>query len=684
MRLGYLYSRYPVISQTFCDAEMLAVERLGFELSIGSVHPPLTSLRHGHISRLRAPVHYAPPQEVLRISEKNAKIAGYWPRDLVEQHELKYGPFAKVGQRARNALYFAEFFERNEVDHVHVHFANRAAHTALFLKEISGIPFSVTAHGQDFMKDLGSDELLREICVAAEFVAAETDYSRDLLRDRCPDSAAKIHRVYNGIDLERFPTPHDETGRQAPVRLGPVVPYQVPRFISVGRLVAFKGFEHLIDACAELSRRGFDFVCDIVGDGPLRDSLQAKIESLNLSSRINLLGSLSQRAVLEKIQAADIFALASVTDAQGASDVFPTVILEAMASARPVVSTRLAGIPELVVHAETGVLVPPGDTAGLTEALQHLLCDGELRLRYGRAGRARIEQHFRIEDTVAPLLKLFETASVTAAESNRGRASHLPSRSYGAAGSEAATGIAYLIDRWPDNDLPLMERELEEMKRRDAPIVPFVCELNSSARLSRAMEQVAPSFEFLPDPIVLEAEWRANPGLAQRFEEERAQQSARAPSAFFLRQARFALVLHKLLRDKKVSHVHATSSRALLCALMLKKLLNITVSATIEARPELPRNWIHQALSECVGGRLADRKLLDGRGTAFLVDKTTFRSAPRKALGLITRKTGINLTTGTRFWQEWAKLLSRWSCNDQKSKACPERAKRVEWIQNPK
>ena len=678
MRLGYLYSRYPVISQTFCDVEMLALERRGLDLTIGSIYPPLTSLRHEHISDLRAPVHYSPPQEVLRISEKTAKIAGRWPRDLVEQHDRKYGPEIKAGLRARNALYFADFFARNEVDHVHVHFANRAAHTALFLKKISGIPFSVTAHGQDFMKDLGSDDLLREICAAAEFVAAETDYSRELLCARCPDSAAKIHRVYNGMDLERFSTPHHEAARPPHGEQAMVAPYHVPRIISVGRLVAFKGFDHLIDAGAQLARRGFDFTCDIIGDGPLRSSLQAKIESFNLSSRINLLGSLSQRAVLERIQAADIFALAAATDAQGASDVFPTVILEAMASARPVVSTRLAGIPELVMDGETGVLVSPGDIAALTEALQHLLCDGELRLRYGRAGRQRIEQHFRIEETVAPLTRLFETASVPASKSYHHPASH----------SEAATKIAYLIDRWPDNDLPLLERELQEMKRasrsRGMPIVPFVCELNPEARFNRAMEQIAPSLEFLPDAMVLEAEWRANPTLAQKLEEERAQQSVRAPGAIFLRQARFALALRRPLRDKKVSHLHATSSRALVCALMLKKLLNVTVSTTIEARPELPRNWIQQALSECVGGRLADRKLLDGRSDSFVLDKTTFRSAPRKALGLITRETGIDLTTGTRFWQEWAKLLLRWSCSDQKSKACPERAKRVEWIQNPK
>ena len=647
---------------------MLALERLGLELEIGSVYPPLTSLRHEHVSCLRAPIHYAPPQEILRISEKNAKIAGRWPRDLVEQHERKYGPGVKAEQRARNALYFADFFARNQVDHVHVHFANRAAHTALFLKEISGIPFSVTAHGQDFMKDLGSDDLLREICAAAEFVAAETDYSRELICQRCPDSAAKIHRVYNGIDLEHFPTPAQGTTNP------------VPRIISVGRLVPFKGFEYLVDTCAELARRGFDFVCHIVGDGPLRDRLGAKIDMLNLSSRINLLGSLSQRAVLEKIQAADIFALASVIDAQGASDVFPTVILEAMASARPVVSTRLAGIPELVVDGETGVLVSPGDTAALTCALEQLLRDPELRLRFGRAGRARIEQHFRIEDTVAPLLRLIEGAA-----RNHRNIDLRPVRSAGLrpAGLGAAENIsgrhtghspmflrpaavAYLIDRWPDNGLPLLERELEEMKRRKVPIVPFVCELNSGARFSRAMEQIAPSLEFLPDAVAIEAEWRTNRALAQELEEERAQQSTRAPSAIFLRQARFALALQKPLREKNVSHIHATSSRALVCALMLKKLLNVTVSATIELRSELSREWIQNALSECVGGRLSNRKLLEQLDTSFLFDKTTFRSAPRKTLGQITQRTHIDLTTGSRFWQQWADLLLSWSGSDRK------------------
>ena len=676
MRLGYLYSRYPVISQTFCDAEMLALERRGIELVIGSVYPPLTSLRHEYIAKLRSPIHYAPPQEILRIVERNAKTAGKWPRDLVEQHHRNYGPGAKPELRARNAFYFGDFFTRTNADHVHVHFANRAAHTALFLKEISGIPFSVTAHGQDFMKDLGSDDLLHEICAAAEFVAAETDYSRDLLRQRCRASAAKIHRVYNGIDLERFPT------GASTQRGGYSTPKAAPRIVSVGRLVAFKGFEDLTDACAELQRRGVDFICEIIGDGPLRETLQAKIQRLDLSSRVHLLGSRSQNAVLERLQAADIFALASTTDAQGATDVFPTVILEAMASARAVVSTRLAGIPELVAHGETGILVPTGDAIALAHALEQLLLDPDLRLRYGRAGRARIEQHFQIGNTVAPLVKLLEESGsrrlagdarvlkspalplTTVAPHG---ASHRPIRSSGVAGSEAATAIAYLIDRWPDHELPLLERELEEMNRRNVPIVPFVCEFNSDARLNRQMQQIAPSLQFLPDAMVVEAEWRANPNLAQRLEDDRAQHPSRVPGVIFLRQARFTLVLRRLLQEQNVSHIHATSSRALVCALMLRRLLGVTVSATMEPRSKLPREWIEHALSECTGGRLSNRKLIEQFDGSFLLDKTTFRSAPQRTLGLITQKTRIDLTTGSAFWQQWTDLLLGWSRSDRES-----------------
>src|SRR5256885_7700092 len=451
MRLGYLYSRYPVLSQTFCDMEMLELERRGFELVVGSIHPPLTSIRHPHTRQLKAPVHYAPPASIVRLWEERTRKENRWPTALVEAHEQKYGPPVKAATRARNASYFAELFRRERVDHFHVHFANRAAHTALFLKAMSGIPFSVTAHGQDFMADLGNDDLLREICDEAEFVAVETEYSRSLMQARCPNAAHKIHRVYNGMDLTNFVGASAKAGASGPVEI-----------LSVGRLVAFKGFEYLIEACQQLRRRSLQFHCEIIGDGPLREKLHGHIAELRLGDRVTLSGALPQDCVLERLQACDIFALASTTDDNGASDIFPTVILEAMASARPVVSTTLAGIPESVVDKETGLLVPAGESGLFADVLETLCRDSALRARYGAAGRARVEEHFQIGITVRPLIEMLEKTrpgSKTAA-------------------TIAEPRIAYLIDQWPDDALSSLETELDEIAKRTSDVQAFVCDFH--------------------------------------------------------------------------------------------------------------------------------------------------------------------------------------------------------------
>src|SRR5436309_5096706 len=283
MRLGYLYSRYPVLSQTFCDAEMLELERRDHKIVLGSLYPLKTALRHEYLTRLRAPIRYAPSSRELDALARKAKRKGRWPTELVAQHEKKYGPEYKAALRARNALFFVELFERERVPHFHVHFANRAAHTAMFVKAISGSPFSITAHGQDFMSDLGNDELLRELCATAEFVGAETEYSRDMLAARCPDSREKTFRVYNGIDLTRFPVAQTKRYQTGSIR-----------FLSTGRLVPFKGFDILIDACALLQNRALNFVCEIIGDGPLRAELEARVAHQNLQERIHFAGEQSQ------------------------------------------------------------------------------------------------------------------------------------------------------------------------------------------------------------------------------------------------------------------------------------------------------------------------------------------------------------------------------------------------------
>ena len=137
--------------------------------------------------------------------QAEAEADGTWPAEMVARHDRDYGPSFQSAVRARNALWFARLFTRLGVGHVHVHFANRATHTALFLKALSGIPFSFTPHAQDFMVDLGNDALLAELCREATHVVAVSDFSLGLLREKCPESAGKMCRVYNGIALDAFP-----------------------------------------------------------------------------------------------------------------------------------------------------------------------------------------------------------------------------------------------------------------------------------------------------------------------------------------------------------------------------------------------------------------------------------------------------------------------------------------------
>ena len=634
MRLAYLYSRYPVLSQTFCDTEMLALEKLGIPLLIGSIHSPLSSLRHAHAAQLQATVHYGPPQPIVRLWEEKARAEKRWPETLIARHDHQFGVDAKAALRARNAAYFAELFAAHQIQHVHVHFANRAAHTALFLKEIGKIPFSVTAHGQDFMADLGSDDLLREICYAAEFVAVETDYSRDLLCKRCPESAAKIHRVYNGMNLAQFPNP-----------VPPLESTKV-RILSVGRLVAFKGFEVLIEACARLRQRHVDFLCDIVGDGPLHESLQRKIDELELGNIVTLKGALPREEIMARLQGSDIFALASITDENGASDIFPTVITEAMAAARPVVSTTVAGIPEAVLDVETGILVPPGNPGRFAEALETFCRDRESRIRFGLAGRARVENHFQIERTIHPLLALFQE--------------RLPA--LGSTKHHAKIGsrrkIAYLIDRWPDRRLRSIEKEIVEVRRRNPELRTVVCDFVPSHRLTAEMKNLALHLEFLPDAMAIEAEWQANRTVALSLEEERANSRVRTPPDLFLRQARFAIALGRLLHD--VSHVHATSSEALICGIFLKKILGVSLSASVEATPLLARDLIEDALQHVIAARIADRAMSKRLGGSFIFGLPG-RQTVSQRLRYLGRAGRIDLTSRAGFWQEWATLLTQWS-----------------------
>jgi glycosyltransferase involved in cell wall biosynthesis len=206
-------------------------------------------------------------------------------------------------------------------------------------------------------------------------------------RDRC-------HVIPYGIPVEQFYKPDPSAVERIRGRHGERL------IISVGRLIYYKGFEYLIRAMAKVDGRLL-----IIGDGPLRESLQREAHALNLSDKVAFLGEIQNHEIMPYYHAASIFALASVAR----SEAFGIVQLEAMACGKPVVNTNLAsGVPFVSLHGKTGITVPPEDPCALAQAINLLLDNDALRSQYGAEARRRVEQEFSLDKMVSRTLRLYE------------------------------------------------------------------------------------------------------------------------------------------------------------------------------------------------------------------------------------------------------------------------------------
>ena len=280
--------------------------------------------------------------------------------------------------------------------HLHAHFAGMAARTAYWIKQFFGIPFSFTAHANDIFVPRSFAIGLDRLIDTSSAVVTESEYAANYLKTRFPQSAAKIQCVYNGLDLSSFP-PADFAA-------------SIPLIVSVGRLIEKKGFSDLIEACRALAESGRNFRCEIIGEGPLENELRAQIESDGLREKVTLAGAQSQAEIKRLLAAAHVFVLACKKDASGGSDNLPTVIMEAMATGLPVVSTALAGIPEMVLPDITGELVPPDAPQELARAIEQIITDPARARALGDRGLAVAREKFSIETSVKNLLALFPSA----------------------------------------------------------------------------------------------------------------------------------------------------------------------------------------------------------------------------------------------------------------------------------
>ena len=400
LRMGYVVRMFPRLSETFVLQEILELERQGVEVIIFSLKRPDEGRFHPALSRLKAPIVFLDGHEPRKCW---SWLADYWPS--LSEHAPNLWRLIESALPARSnslvdsiftAAVLAAKAKEAGIDALHAHFATAACSAAYYANQISGIPYSFTAHAKDIFVNTVDDQLLAAKIEASRFMVTVSGYNSLYLTGRFTTvDSSKIRVLYNGVDLDYF-SPNGRGAQDDP-----------PVILGVGRLVAKKGFGELLTACALLKERGVPFRCRIVGKGRENAPLQAQAASLGIADDVAFLGALHQDEVRALMRTASVFCLPCLRAEDGNQDALPTVLLESLAIGLPIVSTRLAGIPEIVDSDVDGLLVEPSDPVSLADALENVLAQQELRARFAAAGRQKAEKRFDIRRNVGTLRSWF-------------------------------------------------------------------------------------------------------------------------------------------------------------------------------------------------------------------------------------------------------------------------------------
>jgi colanic acid/amylovoran biosynthesis glycosyltransferase len=399
MRIAYLINQYPKVSHTFIRREILALERQGFEIMRISIRGWTNDLVDRADIKERERTQY-----VLR-SGSFALVGAILACGMLRPVRFlrAFALAVRLGWRAERALpfhlvYLAEaclilsWLRKQDVGHLHAHFGTNSAEVAALVSALGGPPFSFTVHGpEEFDKAqfIGLPEKIRR----ARFVIAISSFGRSqLLRLVDHHEWGKIHVIRCGLAPEFFS--------------GPLTYSDAPHLVCVGRLCEQKGQLLLIDAAQRLAENGVEFTLTLVGDGELRPAVEALISEHCLEASVNITGWVSNDEVRRHIRQARALVLPSFAEG------LPVAIMEAMALHRPVISTFIAGIPELVRNGEHGWQVPAGDVDALVGALKTCLtAPPEVLQRMSDAAFEQVGRYHNIESETAQLAELINESA---------------------------------------------------------------------------------------------------------------------------------------------------------------------------------------------------------------------------------------------------------------------------------
>lgn len=408
----YLTRSWPRLSQTFIVNEVLALERLGVDLEVFAMTRSGETVTQPQVDEVRAPVRYLDDATTHRRVRDHVRVLLSAPgRYLAAARFARRNPDLSSGYATatttecfHQAVHIAATYGRRRrtgtpVIHLHAHFAHDPALVAYFVHRMTQVTYSITAHARDLYQIPQRSLAVRTGAARSVQTCCETNatYLHDTLDAH---TMAKVRVSHHGVDLRQFvPRSPDE------------VHHGAPRIVSVGRMVEKKGFPDLLRACAEVARDRA-FTLTIYGDGPMRGELEALRDELGLEKTVIFAGEHDSSVIVEAMRTADVFAITPFVTADGDRDGVPNVIVEALASGLPVVSTRVGGVGEAVLHRQNGLLSDSHDVPAISAHLRELIEDAELRQELGLAARATVEERFDVDAAARRLVGVFGVEAV--------------------------------------------------------------------------------------------------------------------------------------------------------------------------------------------------------------------------------------------------------------------------------
>jgi glycosyltransferase involved in cell wall biosynthesis len=408
-RVAFVLKGYPRLSETFIAQEILALERLGLEILIVSLRHPTDRATHPIHRQISAALLYLPEylhRELARIWRgwlHSRRLPGYSAARAAWLSDLRRDPTPNRIRRFGQALVLAAELP-HDIGHVHAHFLHTPASVARYTALLTGLGWTASAHARDIWTLPEWEK--RTKLAEAEWIVTCTEIARSHLAGLMsrPDA---VCLCYHGLDLERFAAPP----RGANWRNGSD-PHQPVLILSVGRAVAKKGYDDLLEALALLPA-DLEWRFVHIGGGALAAALRLQAELFGLSRRIDWRGAMPQPEVLAAYREADLFVLASKVAKDGDRDGLPNVLIEAQSQRLACVSTDVSAIPELIEQNVTGLMVPPGNPIALGEALERLIRHPAERARLGAGGEHHVRRHFSMEAGINLLATRFGLTSAS-------------------------------------------------------------------------------------------------------------------------------------------------------------------------------------------------------------------------------------------------------------------------------